>query len=88
MLRCTQEEIWNMVVDLRVGSPTRYRWHAVELAAGSHLALYSKVLYQMSTPCVAESARGLRWDDPRLGVSWPLAGPIISDRDRSFPLLP
>jgi dTDP-4-dehydrorhamnose 3,5-epimerase len=46
------------------------------------------VLYQMSVPYHAELARGVRWDDPRIGIRWPLADPILSARDRAYPLLP
>jgi dTDP-4-dehydrorhamnose 3,5-epimerase len=103
IVRCTRGSIWDVIVDLRPHSPTRHRWHAVELNADNRLALYvpedfahgfqtladdSEVLYQMSEPHHPDSARGLRWDDPRLKIAWPLPNPILSERDRSYPLLP
>ena len=102
-MRCTRGAIWDVIVDLREGSPTRLRWHALELTAENRTALYvpeglahgfqtlsddAEVLYQMSVPYHADLARGVRWDDPRIGIRWPLADPIVSARDRAYPLLP
>lgn len=103
LVRCTRGAIWDVIVDLREGSPTRLRWHALELTAENRTALYvpeglahgfqtlsddAEVLYQMSVPYHADLARGVRWDDPRIGIRWPLADPIVSARDRAYPLLP
>lgn len=103
VVRCTRGAIWDVIVDLREGSGTRQRWHAVELSAENRLALYvpegfahgfqtlsddAEVLYQMSVPYHAELARGLRWDDPRLGIRWPVPDPILSARDAGYAPLP
>lgn len=103
LVRCTRGAIWDVIVDLREGSPTRLRWHALEINAENRLALYvpggcahgfqtltndTEVLYQMSEFYHPELARGLRWDDRRLGIRWPLPDPILSDRDSSYTLLP
>ena len=103
VVRCTRGAIWDVIVDLREGSPTRWRWHALELNAENRLAFYvpegfahgfqtladdSEVLYQMSEPYYPDLARGLRWDDPKLAIRWPLPDPIMSARDRSYALLP
>lgn len=103
LVRCTRGAVFDVIVDLRLESPTRYRWHAVTLDAQNRLALYvptgfahgfqtlesdSELLYQMSEFYKPELARGLRWDDPRLAIAWPLPNPIVSDRDRAYPLLP
>ena len=102
LVRCTRGAIWDVIVDLREVSPTRYQWFSVDLSADNHRALYvppgfahgfqtlvddSEVLYLMSEFYHPESARGLRWDDPAFGISWPYADPVISSRDRSYPLL-
>lgn len=102
LVRCTRGAIWDVIVDLREGSLTRYRWFSAELSADNHRSLYvpagfahgfqtlvddSEVLYQMSEFYHPESARGLRWDDPVLGITWPYADPVLSLRDRSYPLL-
>ncbi|MGH8687222.1 MAG: dTDP-4-dehydrorhamnose 3,5-epimerase [Burkholderiales bacterium] len=103
VVRCTRGAIWDVIVDLREESATRLRWHAAELNAANRLALYvpegfahgfqtladdAEVLYQMSVPYQPELARGLRWDDPKLAICWPLPGPTLSERDRSYALLP
>ena len=103
VVRCTRGAIWDVIVDLREGSPTRLRCHAQELSADNRLAFYvpegfahgfqtladdSEVLYQMSESYHPDLARGLRWDDPKLGIRWPLPDPILSPRDRSYALLP
>jgi len=102
LVRCTRGAIWDVAVDLREGSPTRLRWHAVELNAENRLGLYvpegfahgfqtladdTEVLYQMSEFYHPELARGVRWDDPNLGIRWPLPDPILSERDRGYTLL-
>ena len=102
VVRCTRGAIWDVIVDLRKGSATARRWHAVELTADNRRALYipagfahgfqtlaedSEVLYQMSEFYHPESARGVRWDDPTLAIPWPLKDPVMSPRDREFPVL-
>ena len=102
LVRCTRGAIWDVIVDLRQGAPTRYRWFATELTADNRRALYiprgfahgfqtladnSEVFYQMSEFYHPESARGVRWNDPIIGIAWPLADPVVSPRDRSYPLL-
>ncbi len=102
LVRCTQGVIWDVIVDLRENSPTRYRWFAVELTAENRQALYvprgiahgfqtlsdnSEVFYQMSEFYHPESARGVRWDDPVIGITWPIDNPVLSTRDKSYPLL-
>ena len=103
VVRCSRGAIWDVIVDLREGSPTRWHWHALELNADNRLAFYvpegfahgfqtladdSEVLYQMSESYHPDLARGLRWDDPKLGIRWPQPDPILSPRDRSYALLP
>ena len=103
LVRCTRGAVWDVIVDLRDDSPTRLRWHAVELSADNRLALYvpegfahgfqtlqddSEVHYQMAEFYHADLARGIPWNDPKIGIVWPLADPILSERDRSYPSLP
>lgn len=102
LVRCTRGAIWDVIVDLREGSPTCYRWFSAELSSDNHRALYvpvgfahgfqtlvdnSEVLYLMSEFYHPESARGLRWDDPVFGITWPHGNPVLSPRDQSYPLL-
>jgi len=102
LVRCTRGAVWDVIVDLRRGSLTVRQWHAAELTAENRRALYvpagfahgfqtladdTEVLYQMSEFYHPESARGVRWDDPALGIDWPVPDPILSNRDRSYALL-
>ena len=88
LVRCTRGSIFLVMVDLRPGSPTRDEWLGVELSARSERLAYvpegfaqgyqtleddTEVLYQMSHHYVPEAARGVRWDDPALGIEWPPA---------------
>lgn len=103
VVRCIRGAIYDVIVDVREASPTRWRWSALELSDANRLALYvpkgfahgfqtlsdeSEVLYQISEEHHPESSRGLRWDDPALGIDWPAAEVrIVSERDRAFPLI-
>ncbi|MCT7987730.1 dTDP-4-dehydrorhamnose 3,5-epimerase [Laspinema olomoucense] len=100
LVRCTQGAIYDVIIDLRPQSPTFTQWVGVELTAESHRMLYippgfahgfqtlvdqTEVFYQMSEFYHPESARGVRWNDPALGIKWPTANPlIISDKDSSY----
>jgi dTDP-4-dehydrorhamnose 3,5-epimerase len=101
LVRCTMGAIYDVILDLRNGSETRGRWYHIELTAENRKALYvpkgfahgfqtlndnSEVLYQMCESYHPESARGVRFDDPAFEIVWPLPDPILSDRDRSYPL--
>jgi dTDP-4-dehydrorhamnose 3,5-epimerase len=100
LVRCVSGAIWDVVVDLRAGSPSRLAWFGAELTAARGEAMFvpegfahgfvtladgADVFYQMSACYVPGAARGLRWNDPRLGIAWPRAPEVISDRDRDYP---
>jgi dTDP-4-dehydrorhamnose 3,5-epimerase len=101
LVTCVAGSIYDVVIDLRPESPTYCDWYAVELSAChprsilyipenfAHgfqtLADDSEVFYQMSESYHAESARGLRWDDPSFDILWPAANRIVSQRDQNFP---
>jgi dTDP-4-dehydrorhamnose 3,5-epimerase len=100
LVRCTAGAIYDVIVDLRRDSPTFGRWFAVELSRQTARALYipvsvahgfqsltdgAEVSYQISAPYHPECARGIRWDDPGLGVEWPIVPPFVSERDAGFP---
>ena len=101
LVRCVRGAIFDAIVDLRPSSPTYCGWFGVELDASSRRALYvpkgfahgfqtlsdeAEVLYQMSTPYVGGAGRGVRWDDPVFGISWPEAAlRTMSERDRTYP---
>ena len=98
LVRCTRGNIYDVIVDLRPDSRTFKQWDAIELTADNRRMLYvpegvahgfqtladdTEVLYQMSEFYHPECARGIRWDDPAFEIKWPVANPIISDKDRS-----
>lgn len=102
VVRCTQGAAWDVIVDLRAGSPTYRKWFGIELSAGTRNALYipegfahgfqtltddAEILYMMSESYYPESARGVRWDDPAFRIDWPIANPTMSERDRAYPLV-
>src|ERR1700733_8406638 len=99
-VRCTRGAIFDVMVDLREGSPTYGQWHGEELTADNRLMLYipkgfahgfqslvdnSEVEYEIMTPRVPEAAAGFRFDDPRLAINWPVADMIVSERDKMLP---
>lgn len=102
LVRCIRGAIHSVLVDVRPGSPT-YLGHATfELTAKNGLALYvpemvangmqtladeSDVLYHVSKHYAPGSESGLRFDDPVLAIAWPLPVSVISEKDRSWPLL-
>ena len=102
LVRCTAGAIFDVIVDLRGGSPTQHRWFATELTADNRRALFvpkgfahgfvtlrddTEVLYMISTPYVPGAERGLRWNDPALAIEWPIEPMVMSARDAALPLL-
>ena len=100
LVRCTRGGIYDVIVDLRPDSPTFRRWLAVELTDENRRALYvprgfahgfqtladdCEVFYQMSEFYVPDAATGVRWNDPAFAIAWPIANPILSPRDASYP---
>lgn len=100
LVRCTRGAVYDVVLDLRSESPTFKQWVAVALTAENRKAVYvpkgcahgfltleneSEVSYQMSEFWDAESARGIRWDDPAFQIRWPASVEVISERDRTYP---
>jgi dTDP-4-dehydrorhamnose 3,5-epimerase len=100
LVSCLRGEVWDVALDLRKGSPTFLRWHAVRLSADNGLALLLpegvahgfqalaeevELLYCHSRPYVADSERGVSPLDPRLAIDWPLPVRHLSQRDRSHP---
>jgi dTDP-4-dehydrorhamnose 3,5-epimerase len=100
LVRCTAGAIYDVIVDLRMESVTFKQWTAIELSAENRLQLYvpegfahgfqtltdnAEVLYQMSCHYHADSARGVRWNDPGFGIDWPADKRIIIARDQAYP---
>lgn len=102
LVRAVAGAVFDAFVDLRRGSPTYGEWDAVELSAERHNAVLvpkgfahgfcvlsesALVSYLVDSPHAPDAEGGLAWDDPRLGIRWPVAAPIVSARDRRWPPL-
>lgn len=100
LIRCTRGAIHDVIVDLREDSPTYRRWIGVELSAESHRMLYvperfahgfqtltddAEVTYQVSEFYTPGAERGIRWNDPAIGIEWPLEPTVMSGKDREWP---
>jgi len=100
LVRCSSGAIYDVIVDLRPASPSHAKWFAVELTAENHKMLYApegfahgfqtladntEIVYQITEAYRPEYSRGVRWNDPRFRIEWPISDPIISLRDISFP---
>lgn len=101
-VRCLKGRIWDVAVDLRHGSPTFLRWQAIELSALKMNAIFipegcahgfqvlepdSELLYLHTASYAPEHEGAVRWNDPRLSITWPLPVVDMSERDRYHPLL-
>lgn len=102
LVRVTRGAIFDVAVDVRHGSPAFGRWFGIELSADNRRQLYlpkgvahgfqttedgTEVLYEMTVSYQPDAARGMRWDDPTLGIDWPLSVSHIAQKDQSWPLL-
>lgn len=102
LVRCVAGRVWDVVVDIRYGSPTFGRWDGVELDAESPRLVFvpigfahgfcvlsdvAEVQYKCSDYYAPELSSGVRWDDPALGIAWPVSQPLLSDQDRCHPAL-
>ena len=100
LVRCNRGSVYDVIVDLRRESPTFKRHFALELNEQNGTALYiptgvahgfqtlvddTEVCYQMSEFYMPQFARGVRYSDPAFGIRWPIADPIILDRDATYP---
>ena len=104
LVRCVRGRIWDVAVDIRRGSPTFRQWFGLELSAENRLQLLvpigfahgfltlepdTEVVYKVSAVYSAAHDAGIRWDDPEIGIDWPMpgAGPVLSDKDAKLPFL-
>lgn len=101
-LRCIAGKIWDVIVDIRAGSPTFLQWYGVELSAENKKGLYipegfahgfetltddCELIYHHSALYTAGMEGGLRHDDPHIRISWPLEPLLLSERDKNHPFI-
>lgn len=97
-----QGEVFDVVVDIRVGSPTFARWISVVLSGESRQQLYipegfahgfcvtseqALLAYKSTALYYPQAEGGILWNDPNLGIDWPIHTPLLSEKDQGFPLL-
>jgi dTDP-4-dehydrorhamnose 3,5-epimerase len=100
LVRCVRGAILDVIVDIRVGSPTYLQWGGFELSADNRRSLYVpqgfahgfqsltddvELYYQVSEYYSPEHEFGLRFDDPALGIDWPRPVTVMSEKDQSWP---
>jgi dTDP-4-dehydrorhamnose 3,5-epimerase len=102
LVQCVAGRLFDVALDVRPGSATFGKYHAVELSAESGRMLFipggcahafqtledaTSLIYYISSPYHPESGSGVAWDDPAIGVPWPVSDAIVSERDRRLPRL-
>jgi dTDP-4-dehydrorhamnose 3,5-epimerase len=104
LVRCLRGAIFDVAVDVRAGSPSYGRWVGTELSSANGRQLYcprgfahayvtlqpdTEVFYKIDGYYAPAAERGVRWNDPAIGIDWPIAEAdlVISERDRVLPFL-
>lgn len=102
LVKCVQGAIFDVIVDVRAGSPTFLQWFGAELTAENKrmmyvpagfahgfqsLSDYSEITYMVSAFYNKESEGGVKYDDPGVGIEWPLPVSLVSDKDQAIPLI-
>lgn len=97
LIRVASGSIFDVAVDIRPHSPTFGQWYGATLDDAEHVQRFvpvgfahgfcvtsevADVVYKVSSPYDPSTESGMRWDDPDIGVNWPVAEPILSERDQ------
>ncbi len=100
LVRCTRGSIFDVVVDARPGSPTLGLWHGETLTPENGRMLFvpegcahgcvnleddTEIYYLTSATYAPKAMRGIRFDDPAIGIKWPIEVASVSDQDRKWP---
>ena len=101
IVRCVKGKIFDVIIDLRSNSKTYKKWISIELNSNDLKMIYipegfahgfqtlednTEVMYQMSNWFSPEHAKGIRWNDQKFNIKWPINEPIISKKDQSHEL--
>lgn len=102
LVRCVVGEIFDVAVDIRKGSPTYTKWVSATLSADNHAMIWvppgfahgvltiseiAEITYKVTSEYSPTHDRSVRWNDPAIGIAWPVANPILSRKDAEAPLL-
>lgn len=102
LVRCTSGKIWDVAVDIRPNSPTFGKWFGLTLDDQTQQMLYipvgfahgfcvlsefAEVQYKCSSVYNGATEAGIAWNDPEVGVQWPVQEPLLSTRDQNNPTL-
>ena len=100
VVRAVRGALWDVIVDLRPDTPTYRRWFGAELNKDNRLMMYAprgfahgfvslsdnvEAIYLVSALYTPSAERGLRWNDPAIGIDWPMAPREMSEKDRNWP---
>ena len=100
LVRVLDGVVWDVAVDIRRSSRTFGKWFGIELSADSHIMFYlppgfahgfltlsdhAQFFYKCASEYCKESEAGIRWDDPTIGIQWPLKDVLVSERDGALP---
>ena len=102
LVRCLRGKIFDVCVDIRKGSPTFSKWVSAELTAENYRMMYvppgfahgfvaltdrAEIIYKCTREFSREYDRGILWNDPQIGIQWPIENPILSEKDKTNPKL-
>jgi dTDP-4-dehydrorhamnose 3,5-epimerase len=102
LVMAVEGTVYDVVVDIRKGSPSFGKWYGVELSAENMRQIYippgcahgfcvtsetAAFMYKCTDFYSPDDERGIPWNDPALGIAWPVARPILSARDQTYPTL-
>ena len=103
LVRIVRGEIFDVAVDLRVGSDTFSQWVGIQMTADEGVQLWippgfahgyvvlselgADVAYKATHEYDSGLETGIRWDDPQIGISWPISDPVLSSKDQKLPSL-
>jgi dTDP-4-dehydrorhamnose 3,5-epimerase len=100
LVRCIRGALYDVILDVREDSPSFGRYFGIELSAENRKMLYvpngfahgfitlvddTEAFYFANAPYAPDHERGVRWNDPRFGIDWPLEPTVISEKDRNHP---
>jgi dTDP-4-dehydrorhamnose 3,5-epimerase len=102
LVSCTRGAVFDVAVDIRIGSPTFGKWHGVELSESNKKQLWippnfahgfcalsdvADFVYKCTAPYAPDCDASVLWNDPAIGIDWPTKSPLLSKKDREAPTL-